>query len=50
MTAHARNFARLCRERLIEQGMTEEQAAEACEEEQAAAERSTAEEDQVKPS
>jgi hypothetical protein len=50
MTAHARNFARLCRERLMAQGMTEEQAAEACEEERAAAEQATAEPEQVKPS
>lgn len=48
MTAHARTFARLCRERLVAQGMTEEEAAEACEEEQAAAREP--EPDQVKPS
>jgi hypothetical protein len=36
MTTHARQFARLCRERLVAQGMTEEEAEEACEEEQAA--------------
>jgi hypothetical protein len=50
MTTHARSFARLCRERLIAQGMTEQQAAEACEEEQAAAEQSADEENQAKPS
>jgi hypothetical protein len=48
MTTHARQFARLCRERLVAQGMTEEEAAEACEEEQTAAQ--APEPDQVKPS
>jgi hypothetical protein len=46
MTAHARTFARLCRERLVAQGMTEEEAAEACAEEQVP----EPEPEQVKPS
>jgi len=35
MTAHARTFARLCRERLVAQGLSEEEAAAACAEETA---------------
>jgi hypothetical protein len=54
MTSHARHFARMCRERLVSQGMTEEQAAEACEEQQTAAQESERTDrtasDQVKPS
>lgn len=51
MTAHARSFARLCRERLVAQGMTEQEAAEACEEQQTpAAQEQGQDQEQVKPS
>ena len=46
MTAHARNFARLCRERLVAQGMTEEEAAAACADEKVP----EPEHDQLQPS
>jgi hypothetical protein len=38
VTLRARHFARLCRERMVAQGMTEEEAEEACAEEDPQAE------------